>query len=287
MSGETYAIVFNGGIVEGFAADTVKAQLAKLLKTDAKKTSALFSGKQIVLKKTTDRAEAAKYGKALKKVGADVKIRIIKAGAAATAAPVKPAAALSKPAAALSKPAAALSKPAAALSKPAAAPPKPAAALAAETPAEPEAPVIDTSGISLAPNEGDLFDPVPRAVIPEIDLSSFSVAENDDRPLVEPSAEVIVELDLSEFSVKDNDGTALVEHEDEVIPAIEVPDFGLDEPGAVLETLQEEKELLNPSTIGMTLAIAGAELLEDEPPPPPPPRAPDTSKINLVPNFDV
>ena len=259
MSGETYAIVFNGGIVEGFAEDTVKAQLAKLLKTDAKKTAALFSGKQIVLKKTTDRAEAAKYGKALKKVGADVKIRIIKAGTAATAAPVKPAAA----------------------------PVKTAAAPAAETPPEPEAPVMDTSGISLAPNEGDLFDPVPRAVIPEIDLSSFSVAENDGSPLVEPSAEVVVELDLSEFSVKDNDGTALVEHEDEAIPPIEVPDFGLDEPGAVLETLQEEKELLNPSTIGMTLAMAGAELLEDEPPPPPPPGAPDTSKINLVPNFDV
>ena len=250
MSGETYAIVFNGGIVEGFAADTVKAQLAKLLKTDAKKTAALFSGKQIILKKTTDRAEAAKYGKALKKVGADVKIRIIKAGATA-------------------------------------APPKPAAALAAETPSEPEAPVIDTSGISLAPNEGDLFDPVPRAVTPEIDLSSFSVTENDDRPLAEPSEEVVVELDLSEFSVKDNDGTALVEHEDEANPPIKVPDFGLDEPGAMLETLQEEKELLNPSTIGMTLAMAGAELLEDEPPPPPPPGAPDTSKINLVPNFDI
>jgi hypothetical protein len=259
MSGETYAIVFNGGIVEGFAADTVKAQLAKLLKTDAKKTAALFSGKQIVLKKTTDRAEAAKYGKALKKVGADVKIRIIKTGAGATAAPAKPAAA----------------------------PVKPAAAPAAETPPEPEAPVIDTSGISLAPNEGDLFDPVPRAVIPEIDLSSFSVAENDDSPLVEPSEEVVVELDLSEFSVKDNDGTALVEHQDEDIPEVEVPDFGLDEPGAVLETLQEEKVLLNPNTMGMTLAMAGAELLEDEPPPPPPPGAPDTSKINLVPNFDV
>jgi hypothetical protein len=287
MGGETYAIVFNGGIVEGFAADTVKAQLAKLLKTDAKKTAALFSGKQIILKKTTDRAEAAKYGKALKKVGADVKIRIIKAGAAATAAPAKPAAALSKPAAALLEPAAALLEPAAALTKPAAALTKPAAALAAETPSEPEAPVIDTSDISLAPNEGDLFDPVPRVVIPEIDLSSFSVAENDGRPLVEPSEKVVVELDLSEFSVKDNDGTALVEHEDEAIPPIEVPDFGLDEPGAVLETLQEEKELLSPSTIGMTLAMAGAELLEDEPPPPPPPGAPDTSKINLVPNFDV
>ena len=82
----------------------------------------------------------------------------------------------------------------------------------------------------------------------------------------------VVELDLSEFSIKDNDGTALVEHEDEAIPPIEVPDFGLDEPGAVLETLQEEKELLNPSTIGMTLAMAGAELLEHEPPPPLPAR---------------
>ena len=237
MSGETYAIVFNGGIVEGFTADTVKAQLAKLLKTDAKKTAALFSGKQIILKKTTDRAEAAKYGKALKKVGADVKVRIIKASAAPTGADVKPA--------------------------------------------------IDTAGMSLAPNEGDLFDPVPSAVTPEIDLSSFSVAENDDTPLVEPSEEVVVDLDLSEFSVKDNDGTALVEREDEAIPIIAVPDFGLDEPGAVLETLQEEKELLNPNTVGMTLAMAGAGLLEDEPPPPPPPGAPDTSKINLVPNFDL
>ena len=256
MSGETYAIVFNGGIVEGFTADTVKAQLAKLLKTDAKKTAALFSGKQIILKKTTDRAEAAKYGKALKKVGADVKVRIIKASAVPAGADVKPAPALSKSAAAV-------------------------------TPTGPETPAIDTAGMSLAPNEGDLFDPIPSAVTPELDLSSFSVAENDDRPLVEPSEEVVVDLDLSEFSVKDNDGTALVEHEDEAIPVVAVPDFGLDEPGAVLETLQEEKELLNPNTMGMTLAMAGAELLEGEPPPPPPPGAPDTSTINLVPNFDA
>ena len=256
MSNETYAIVFNGGVLEGFTADAVEAQLAKLLKTDEKKTATLFSGKQIILKKTTDRAEAAKYGKALKKVGADVKIRIIKPSAADAAADVKPDPSLSKPAAALSKTAAA------------------------------ETPNIDSSGISLAPNEGDLFDPVPAAVTPEIDLSSFSVAENDGGPLVEPSEEVVVNLDLSAFSVKDNDGTALVEHEDEAMPTIAVPDFGLDEPGAVLETLQEEKELLNPNTIGMTLAMAGAGLLEDEPPPPPPPEAPDTSKINLVPNFD-
>jgi len=279
MSGETYAIVFKGEIVKGFTADAVKAQLATLLKTDAKKTAALFSGKQIVLRKTTDRAIAAKYGKALKKVGADVKVRIIKADAAATPAPVSQKAEAPAVQKADDEPAlpSAESEP----------PTKPASVPAAETPPEPEAPVVGTSGITLAPNEGDLFDPVPEAITPEIDLSSFSVAENDDSPLVEPSEEVVVELDLSEFSVKDNDGTALVEHEDVTMPEVEVPDFRLDEPGAVLETLQEEKDLLNPNTMGMTLAMAGAELLEDEPPPPPPPGAPDTSKINLVPNFDV
>lgn len=284
MSGETYAIVFKGEIVEGFAAETVKAQLAKLLKADAKKTAALFSGKQIVLKKTTDRAQAAKYGKALKKVGADVKIRIIKADAAA--APAKPAAVpvfqkAEAPAFQKADDAPAFQP---ADSEPA---PKPAVAADEKTAPQPEAPVIDTSGITLAPNEGDLFDPVPEVATAEIDLSNFSVAENDDTPLVEPSEEVVVELDLSGFSVKDNDGTALVEHQDVDIPEVAVPDFGLDEPGAILETLQEEKVLLNPNTMGMTLAMAGAELLEDEPPPPAPPVAPDTSKINLVANFDV
>lgn len=288
MSGETYAIVFKGEIVEGFAAETVKAQLAKLLKADAEKAAALFSGKQIVLKKTTDRAEAAKYGKALKKVGADVKIRIIKADAAAAPATAKP----KLPAAPVFQKAEAPAfqkaddAPAFQPADPEPAP-KPAVAAAEKTAPQPEAPVVNISGITLAPNEGDLFDPVPEVATTEIDLSNFSVAENDDNPLVEPSEKVVVELDLSGFSVKDNDGTALVEPQDVDIPEVAVPDFGLDEPGAVLETLKEEKELLNPNTMGMTLAMAGAELLEDEPPPPPPPVAPDTSKFNLVANFDV
>ena len=78
MSTEIYAIVFKGDIVDGHDPETVKAQVSKLLKADAKKTAALFSGKQIVLKKTADKALAIKYGTALKKVGADVKVKIIK-----------------------------------------------------------------------------------------------------------------------------------------------------------------------------------------------------------------
>ena len=291
MATETYAIVFKGDIVEGFEQGAVQAQLARLLKLDPRKAAALFSGKQIVIKKTADKVEAAKYGKALKKVGADVKVRIIKADAAAQSKP-RPKTKPAPPApetpvfqkaeapvfqAADDAPAFQAADP-----EPAASPP-PATFAAADD--EPGA--VDTSHLSVAPNEGDLFDPQPEAEAPELDLSGIELAENDGSPLIEPSEEVVVELDLSEFSVKDNDGTPLVEASNEPVPEIDVPDFGLDEPGAVLETLKEEKELLNPNTMGMTLAQAGAELLEDEPPPPPPPPAPDTSKINLVPNFDT
>ena len=234
MSSETYAILFKGGVVDGHDPAAVQAQLAKLLKLNPQKTKALFSGKQIILKKTADKTEAAKYGKALKKAGADVKIRVIQAEAGVASNPIESKHVATEPG-----------------------------------PAQPEAPVaetaertIDTSSITLAPNVDNLFDPVPVAEAPDLDLSEYAVAEND--------------------------GSDLFEAEEVATPDIDVPDFGLDEPGAVLETLQEDKEILSPNTMGMTLAIAGADLIEeDEKPTEPPPRTPDTSGINLIPNFDI
>lgn len=300
MSTDTYAIVFRGETVEGFDAAAVQAQLAKLLKLDANKAQALFSGKQIVLKKTTDKMEAAKYGKALKKVGADVKVRVIK-GDDAPAEKAKSSRRRAKPAAekaaapafqaADDAPAfqAADDAPTFAKADPEPAPASPPAPAAEpEQTADEEAPVVDTSGITLAPNEGDLFDPEPEAEALELNLSEYEVAELDDTPLVEPAEEVVVELDLSEFTVSENDGEPLVEPSDEVVPEVEAPDFGLDEPGAVLETLQEEKELLNPNTMGMTIAAAGEDLIDEiDKPPAPAPSVPDTSDIHLVPNFDT
>ncbi|MBT4161495.1 MAG: hypothetical protein HOC70_10915 [Gammaproteobacteria bacterium] len=286
MSTETYAIVFKGGIVEGHEAAAVQAQLAKLLKLDAKKVSALFSGKQIVLKKTADKAEAAKYGKVLKKAGADVKIRVIKTDAPAP----KPVAPAFQKAETPVFQAADDAPPPAFQKAEEESPPAPAAKAeptTQEKPTEAEAPTVDTSGISLAPNEGDLFDSQPEVESPELDLSEYDLAENDGSLLVEPAEEVVVELDLSDFSVAENDGSDLFEAQEEDTPEIDVPDFGLDEPGAVLDTIQEEKELLNPNTMGMTLAMTGSDMLEeDEKPPAPTPKEPDTSAINLVPNFD-
>lgn len=296
---DTYAIVFKGEIVDGFDGAKVQAQLSKALKTDAKKTAALFSGKQIVLKKTVDKAEAAKYGKALKKLGADVKIKIIKAQAAAPVSPKLDAPAFQKAEAPVFQaaddaPAFQSADPEPALPKASAQPKTQAAPVTAAKPPGDETagvestPEIDTSGITVAPNEGDLFDPEPEAQAPDLDLSEYEVLENDGSPIVEPSEEVVVEIDLSAFSVKDNDGSPLVEASNEEAPRVEAPDFGLDEPGAMLETLKEEKELLNPNTMGMTLAMPGEDLIaDDEKPPTPPPVSPDTSKINLVPNFDL
>ncbi len=243
MSSITYAIVFKGEILEGFQPISVKAHMAKLLKADATRMKALFSGKQVVIKRTADKQEAAKYSNALKKVGADIKVRALK-----TEAPV---------------------------------------AAPAQTPAPSEAASApDTSALSLAPNEGNIVEPAPEVAAPDLDLTGMELASQDGSPLVEPSVQEEANLDLSEYSIKDNDGSPLVETDDEEVPEVEVPDFGLDEPGAILETIEEEKELLNPSTTGMTLAMAGSELLEpEEKDQAPPPDAPDTSSIHLVPNF--
>jgi hypothetical protein len=250
MAETTYAIVFSGEIVEGFQPISVKAHLARMLKASPEKMKVLFSGKPIVLKRTANKAEAAKYGGALKKVGANVKVKIIKGDAAAPQAePAAPSA-------------------------PAAPTPAPETTTAA--------PSLDTSNLSLAPNTGNIVDPSPEVAAPALGLSGISLAENDGTPLVEPSAKVVADIDVSAFSVAENDGAPLVEPS-EPVPKVDAPDFGLDAPGAVLETLKEEVEELNPDTSGMSLAFPGSDLLEpEERDQGPPPVAPDTSKLSVV-----
>ena len=249
MSSVIYAIVFKGEILEGYQIISVKAHLAKLLKADATQIAKLFSGKQVVLKKTADKAVAIKYGTALKKVGADVKVRAIKSDVAPAQAPTK---------------------------------------ASDQATASPTAPTSPTeSSLSLAPNVGDIFDAVPETPSPDIDVSDMSIAAPGEGTLGEPHETVELDLDLSALNLSEPGEGTLAEPQEEV-PKLDAPDFGLDEPGAVLETLKEEVELLNPDTSGMSIAAAGAELLpEEEREPEPEPEAPDISKIHLVTNFDL
>lgn len=252
MTTVTYAIVYKGEVLEGFQTFAVKAHLSKLLKADADKMATLFSGKQVVLKRTTDKKEAAKYGNALRKIGADVKVKVIKSDSAKAS----PAASKSESASAASASAAA-----------------------------------DTSGLSLAPNEGNLVEPELPPPPPQLDLSEYSVAENDGSPLVEPTRADLpeIELDLSAYSVAENDGSPLVEPTREEPAAVEAPDFGLDEPGAELETLQEEREEVHPDISGLSIADPGTDLLDPEERERDKERVepPDTSNIHLEPNFDT
>ena len=145
MSAKTYVIVFKGDVVDGHEPAAVQAQLGRLLKLDPQKVKTLFSGKQIILKQTPDKAEAVKYGKALKQIGAEVKIKVTLAETGVHSDPLAPEHDATDPAAAQ---------------------PAPAAASTAEG-------TLDSSTITLAPNLGDQFDPIPAAEAPDLDLSEY------------------------------------------------------------------------------------------------------------------
>ena len=255
MSAEAYTIVFNGDLIDGHEPAEVQARLASLLKLDLEKVKTLFSGKRVILKRTHDKSEAVKYAKALKRVGADVKVKVTQASPAVDSDRRTAKLEAANPAATMLE-----------------------GAAASRT---------DSSAISLAPNVGALFDPIPATPAPDLNLGQYSLADNDGSFIVDPAEIIEIELDLSTYTIAENDGRDLFESEDVTKPNVDIPDFGLAEPGALLETLQEGKEILSPDTKGMTLAMAGADLLEEDgKQSEPAPRKPDTSGMNLVPDFD-
>jgi len=70
MTEALFKVVFTGELLPGFTADTVKENLAKLFKSDIEKIDALFTGKQVVLKRELKDADADKYLAALRSTGA-------------------------------------------------------------------------------------------------------------------------------------------------------------------------------------------------------------------------
>jgi hypothetical protein len=261
----TYAIVFSGDIVEGFQIISVKAHMAKMLKASPDKMAALFSGNPVVIKRTADKQEAAKYGTALKKVGADVKVRIIRTDA--KEAPSIQAQSKQGPSAVT-----------------------PAIGSAIASPTTASSASTSTAEFTLAKNSGDLFEPVEKESPIKINISNMNLAENDGSPIVEPKTYTKIELDLSAMSVAENDGTPIVEPR-VLAEKVVAPDFGLDEPGVVFETLKEEVEMVSPDVSSISLAFPGSDLLNpDEIEKGPNPVVPDVSNIKLVANratFDI
>jgi hypothetical protein len=245
MSEVTYAVVFSGGILEGFALISVKAHMAKMLKVDATKMASLFSGKPVVIKRTEDKAEALRIGGALKKAGADISVKVIKAPVATPAAPDTPQ----------------------------------QAPMAGTPKARP------IPSFELAPNVGNLFEAPPAPAPVNVDISALSLADNDNSPLQVPKVVPKLEVDLSALHVSENDGSPLAARAP-LVEKVQAPDFTLDAPGAVLQTIKDDRVPVNPDVSGISLALPGGDLLNpEERDNTPTPARPDVSKITLKSSF--
>lgn len=111
MSDVRYNLVFSGDIVPGADIEAVKQNLARLFKVDAPRVDAMFSGKDVVLKKDADQATAMKFRAVLKQAGAQcrmVEVGTVQGHAVPTAAPAQtstPSAPADESAAAIEAPA--------------------------------------------------------------------------------------------------------------------------------------------------------------------------------------
>ena len=284
----TYAIVFKGQVIDGFQIISVKDRLAKMLKADAKKISTLFSGKVIVIKRTTNKQEAIKYGSALRKVGADVQIKVVR-NEAVTAKPEHHSNTRKKTDIAAIENTAPASRQTQTINVS-----EPDSANHSSDLVSAQAATnrsIVTLSISarapdftLAENKGDLFEPAAEETPIVVNVDNIDLADNDGSPMTQPEVKPRLDLDLSAISVAENDGSPIVEPM-KMAEKIEAPDFDLDAPGAVLGTIQEHVTHMAPDVSNISLAFAGSNLLSpDEIDEGPAPVVPDVSNIKLVAN---
>ena len=70
MAEPDFQVVFDGQLVEGTEPAAVKANIAKLFKTEVAKVESLFSGRRTVVKRNLDEATAQKYCVAFERAGA-------------------------------------------------------------------------------------------------------------------------------------------------------------------------------------------------------------------------
>lgn len=254
MSAPDFDIIFRGDIVFGHQLAEVKATLQQLFKTDAAKIDALFTGRPIPLKRNLDEATAKKYRDALIKAGAMVEI---------CSSDTSPANASPKPSPA----------PRRAIEAIASAPPLSAgwtlAPLGAdlmparERPSQPAPVVVDISGLSLRPAEGNLVDvsevheEIGVVVIaPDLGLAAVGT---DLISADEKSALPLVEIELEDWGIAEAGSDLLTEDERSIVlPAVvSIGDYGLAPAGSDLGQLKANVKPVTPDISGLRLADTG------------------------------
>jgi hypothetical protein len=201
MSIPTYVLIFSGEVLDGFDINQVKQSMAGLIRADESKLTTLFSGKTIVIKRSTNKDEAFKVMTALKAVGADVRIRLVKDEPQDNKTVTSPGANVQVEAASNGLTLA-----------------DNVGYLVEPTERAP-APALDLSGISIAKDDSSTV--IAEASTLEqvnIDTSALSLKENDDSPLVETAAPA-PPIEAPDFTL-DEPGTLLETTTEEIKPVI-------------------------------------------------------------------
>lgn len=202
----TFEVVFNGIVLEGFDPTETRAKIGKLFNADEAKIARLFSGNSIVIKKGLDEATANKYLGAFKNAGAKA---IVRDAAAPAEDPVQEIQAAPPPSEA---PAPTVSKPAPGSATPASSGSsmfEHSGEASAHVTAAPKTQVEldsnpDLSAFSLRENTGNLVDPsddVPKANIDVGDISLASAGSDLGDAKEEPEE---YNPDLSGITLVDN-----------------------------------------------------------------------------------
>ena len=214
MSGNTFAVVFSGQLVDGANEEQVKTNFAQLFKVDMGRVAPMFSGAPVTIKKGVDEATARKYQQALQQAGAIC--QLVDMAAPEPVAQATPS----------------------------------AGALNPQSPAPSAAPSVTALNATLA-EPGALLKE-PEMVEPlQIETSHLSMGEAGER-LVEPAAIPEPQIDVSMLSMAEP-GVQLVEPGTIEAPEIDVSTLSMAEPGAVLQE-PEAIEAPKIDTSGISLA---------------------------------
>jgi microcompartment protein CcmL/EutN len=244
MADPKYDIYFRGEILPGADAAQVKSAIAQIFKADAAKLATLFSGKVNTIKKSVDKATAAKYQQAFKKAGAKAVITLAKEELSSEIPAAAPVAAQQETAPLSESSPESSSKPdSTADSAPDSTADSAPDSAPDSTPAIKQA--IADANWDVLPSGSDLLKPDERRDIPDVDIdtssikvvSPFAEIEVDNKPIppapdtshisvaevgedmnpnkAPPAADLV--LDLSSFSIAEA-GAALTDQKEKKAP---------------------------------------------------------------------
>ncbi len=282
-------------------APDVRLRLGRLLKFDSERVAALFGGEPVTLKRDVDRATAAQYQAAFRKVGA--RLRVQPVGQPSEVQPVGQPSEIGQPssqAPCIGQPSA--DRPPAAGSASGLGQPQPGdsgprrqtlAERLAETetvspPAEQEVQgrvgtaagqvTVDVPDLAIAPPGAAILSPGerPEAPVAEIDTSGIRVAPVGEM-LTAPSQLHVLEIDTSRLALMEPGANLMDAATDVAALEIDVSGLSLADPGVELVAPAPTVER-NVDTSALSVAEPGATIGPGHSPGPPPP---DTSHICL------